>query len=182
MNYKIRWSLQCGLCSSVTLSSQCRPVRWSTVRPGVKVEQRHTVNTTPCNHFPCYKRSCPGKRVRASEIPFTFQYWLFCLLFCLNSLLLALHPLESEHPTVMKVKISISAWGCELMPPTQSQSGTEPFLWTPSLLVHDRNKTNWATGTEAFVFAFFANPHRYQNRLVPGQHFYHKYAEWRHTK
>lgn len=35
----------------------------------------------------------------ASKIPFTLQCWLFCLLFCLNSLPLALHLLESQHPT-----------------------------------------------------------------------------------
>lgn len=172
LNYKIGCVWR-GLCNSVTQSSQCGPGKWRAERPGVNVEQRHMVSKTPNSHCPDSKWSCPGKRVRASEIPITLQHWLFCLLFCLNSLPVALHLPGSQHPTDENQKFHM----CLGM----STDATSPKsvrhravclniqLPSASQCITEARRTE-LRGQKLLPLRRFANPPRYQNWLLAGQH------------
>lgn len=93
MNYKIRWSLQCGLCSSVTLSSQRRPVRWSTVRPGVKVEQRHDSKYDALQSLPMLQAELSWEKGESFRNSFYFSVLTF--LFAILPQFFAFSPASS---------------------------------------------------------------------------------------
>lgn len=104
----------------------------------------------------------------------------FFPLFCLNSLPLALHPLDNQHPTDESHDSHICL-GRLTESSSQESARQEPFLWTPRLPVHYKNKTN-GLPAQKFLSSLFTNPHKFQNRLIPGQHFWHQYAKSRHKK
>lgn len=158
------------------LSSQCCPVRWSTVGPGLEVRKRHAVNSTPNIHFPVLQVELFLEKSES----FVNSFHLLILTFFLSTILPQLFAFSSISPGLpeyywwksrflylpgdgdwfhrRKVRVSL----------TQSC-----FSEHPASQVLYKGETNWATSSKVFVFAFYKSL---------GQHFWHKYAKSRYKK
>lgn len=125
-----------------TVWPQCHSVGWTPVRPGIKEGQRYAVNTTPNIHFPVLQAELFWER--GEGLINSFYFSILTFLSTILPQLFAFVPASPGWPASYWCKSGLPYLsGCVNWFHQPEVSQAWKFLWTSSLPVHYKSKTNW---------------------------------------